>query len=331
MRTLRFLAPAIVLLLVAGCSTATLLPDGRVLFISEIAKVYDPSAGVLHNAATPVPIRVWNTATLLNDGHVLLAGGLSGSPTGTSDASGSSGAVTNSAVLYDPASDTYAPTGSMADGRLLHTATLLADGRVLVAGGSSVALNVTSGAGSTSSPPVSTAEIYDPGSGTFSGTGSLVTGRAMHTATLLSDGRVLIAGGVDKDNKPLSSAEIYDPSSGTFTATGSMTSPRSFHTATLLSDGRVLMVGGSASGLGSGSGSATPDTASQSAEIYDPSSGTFTAVSAKLLAPRLLHTATLLQDGKVLIAGGLDTGSSGSMLSSAELFDPGQRHLHQDR
>ena len=324
----RVLAIALLLLVVAGCAVATVLPDGRVLFMNGISKIYDPSAGILRNASTPTPARAWHTMTLLNDGHVLLVGGVVGNanPTGGVEAtpapSGlSSESATDTASLYDPATDTYTATGSMAHGRVLHTATLLQDGKVLVVGGAGEAINLdpTSG-GESSGAPLATAEIYDPASGTFSPTGSLATGRTFHTATLLQDGKVLIVGGTDATSKSLASAEIYDPASGTFSPTGSMTDVRSFHTATLLQDGKVLIVGGSSSS--SGSGSSGVDPATQSAELYDPSSGTFTKLTAPLVAPRALHTATLLQDGKVLIAGGLDMGGSGSLLASAELYDP---------
>jgi hypothetical protein len=325
----RVVAFALVLLVVAGCAVATVLPDGRVLFMNGLAKIYDPSAGILRNTSIPTPPRAWNTLTLLNDGHVLLTGGVIGNanPTGGAVASPapsglSSEAATATATLYDPATDTYRDTGSMAQGRVLHTATLLQDGKVLVVGGAGVALNLDpTSSGESSGAPLATAEIYDPGSGTFSPTGSLSAGRAFQTATLLQDGKVLIVGGTDATNKSLATAELYDPQTGAFTATGSMTDGRSFHTATLLQDGKVLVAGGLSST--SGSGSSGPDPASQSAEIYDPGTGTFTKLAAPLLAPRSMSTATLLQDGKVLIAGGLDTaGSGGAMLTSAELYDP---------
>jgi hypothetical protein len=326
----RVLAFSLVLLVVAGCAVATVLPDGRVLFMNGLAKIYDPSSGVLRNSTIPTPNRAWNSLTLLNDGHVLLAGGVLGSanPTGGAGAaaspaaSGSSSeAATATASLYDPATDTYKDTGSMAQGRVLHTATLLQDGKVLVVGGAGAALNLDpTGSDQSSSAPLATAELYDPGSGTFSATGSLATGRSFQTATLLQDGKVLIVGGTDATNKSLATAELYDPASGTFSPTGSMTDLRSFHTATLLQDGKVLVVGGLSSSSGSGSSAADP--ATTSAELYDPSSGTFTKIAAPLVSPRALHTATLLQDGKVLIAGGLDTGGGGAMLASAELYDP---------
>ncbi len=134
--------------------------------------------------------------------------------------------------------------------------------------------------------------------GGFTQTGELTVPRQFHTATLLPNGKVLIAGG-SNGNSAWASAELYDPASGTFTATGSMTTPRFFHSATLLPDGKVLIAGGSSQA---------------SAELYDPASGTFSATGV-MTAARGIHTATLLNDGKVLIAGGND-------LPTAEIYDP---------
>ena len=151
--------------------------------------------------------------------------------------------------------------------------------------------------------------------GSFTLTGSLITPRQFHTATLLLTGKVLLAGGISAygPNAPgLSSAELYDPSTGTFSTTGTMTVPRVSHTATLLPDGRVLIAGGY-SGVAGGSFAG----ASATAELYDPSTGTFTS-TGQMSTPRFWHSAALLKNGKVLIAGGYPFPP----VSSAEVYDP---------
>jgi WD40 repeat protein len=191
-------------------------------------------------------------------------------------------------------SGTWTPTGSLATARDFYTATLLPNGKVLVAGGFDGNI-VLAGA-----------ELYDPASGTWSVTGSLRTARVGPTATLLPNGKVLVAGGTTGDSN-LASAELYDPGSGTWTATGSLGAERQFPTATLLPNGKVLVAGGFGS-----TGYLT------SAELYDPASGTWSATGS-LGTARELHTATLLPNGKVLVAGGFD---SSGLLASAELYDP---------
>jgi len=133
--------------------------------------------------------------------------------------------------------------------------------------------------------------------------------RGRPTATLLSDGDVLIVGGEERDNQSLASAEIFHAETLTFQTTGSMRHPRVSHTATLLNDGRVLIAGGYA------------DAVSSTAELYDPKTGTF-AETGRLSTPRCKHTAGALPDGRVLVAGGSNERGWNGNLSSAEIFDP---------
>ena len=199
------------------------------------------------------------------------------------------------------AQGTFTATGSMTTPRWQYqTATLLADGKVLITGG----LNTSNWW-----DRLASAEVYDPISGIFTPTGSMTSPRQNHTATLLTNGKVLIAGGYGPSSQ-LSSAELYDPVSGTFTPTGSMTTPRSIHVATLLANGKALVVGGQAC--------SSPGCGLASAELYDPATGTFSATGS-MSGVRQSPTATLLANGKVLIAGG---DNEGPFLASAELFDP---------
>jgi hypothetical protein len=152
---------------------------------------------------------------------------------------------------------------------------------------------------------------YAQSPGTFSPTQNMNTRRALHTATLLHDGRVLIAGGSSGFLSPLASVELFDPTTGAFTPTGNMTVPREgFHTATRLPDGKVLIAGGTPYFGGGG--------ALSSAELYDPETGTFASVN-NMNVPRSGHSATLLRNGKVLIAGG---ASGTGFHASSELYDP---------
>jgi hypothetical protein len=236
--------------------------------------------------------RVDATATSLSDGRVLIAGGYNNS--------GSPGPVA-SAELYDPKTGTFSPTGSMTTARDNHTATLLSDGRVLMAGGDAGL------AGIPGAETLVSAELYDPKTGTFSATGSMAAARYDHTATLLPDGRILIAGGVDADHRAyLTSAEMYDPASGKFSPTGSTAEARVVSAATLLSDGRVLVAGGF-----DGSSYVA------SAELYDPKTGAFSQTGSMTAART--GSATLLSDGRVLVAGGYDGSAD---LASAELYQP---------
>jgi hypothetical protein len=183
---------------------------------------------------------------------------------------------------------------------LAHTATLLPEGRVLIAGGYDPDLSNATG----SLGVFAAAEIYDPKTGSFSPTGSMTTARAGHTATLLADGRVLVAGG-----DSLATAEIYDPKTGSFGPTGSMANARVGHTATLLADGRVLVTAGTHDFW---------DENYASAELYDPTTGSF-GPTGSITTLRDSHTATLLADGRVLVTGGHGVQAP---LASAEIFVP---------
>ena len=278
--------------------TATLLPDGKVLITGGVtgsalssvssAELYDPATGVFSLTGSMAVPRRGHVAVLLPNGQVLVAGGLGES----------------SAELFDPVTGTFSPTGPMAEDRLYATATLLAGGKVLVAGGSRL--------DGSDLVLLASAEVYDPASGTFSGTGDMNAARGLHTAVLLPGGTVFIAGGGTLSG--LNTAELYDPAAGTFTyTTGTMTTERSQHTATLLSDGTVLLTGGFRSS------SATGHLAS--AEVYDPTTEAFSPTGS-MTARRALHTATRLASGDVLIAGGesvwdLEYPADGELYSQA--------------
>lgn len=207
------------------------------------------------------------------------------------------GITAQGAMLLGQSTGTFTATGSMTTARFGHSATLLADGRVLVAGGYTGLYDPLpvplSGNAITAS-----AELYDVATGAFTPTGNLTTARAYHTATLLADGRVLIAAGrgAGRSEDNLTSAELYDPSTGSFTATGSMSIPSSHdtNTATLLPDGRVLIAG-------------SPNRA----ELYDPGTGMFTAEGG-LTVDLSFNTATMLPDGRILLA----------TYATSKLYDP---------
>jgi hypothetical protein len=237
-----------------------------------------------------------HTATLLNTGEALIVGGIASHRVFYRGSQSFCIPVpTNHVDLFDPAMGAFAATASMALPRFSHTATLLQDGKVLVAGGTA----------DTNTNVPQAAEIFDPATATLTSTGIMLAVHESHTATLLPSGKVLITGGVSTADI----SELFDPATGAFAATGSMSGPRSFHTATLLSNGKVLVVGGI--------GSSNTDLVT--AELYDPAAGTY-APTASMGTARRGHTATLLPNGTVLIAGGFD--QSGAALSTAEIYNP---------
>ena len=269
--------------------TVTLLEDGRVLAVGTkgkktIPEVFDPSADAWSLTGEMTAPRGEHAATLLGDGTVLVTGGR----TATLQ-------YLNEAEIYDPATDAWTEAASMADERAFHTATLLASGKVLAVGSD---LTLTF---------LVTAELYDPETGSWSPTGSLADGRANHTATLLQDGRVLVVGSKEKR-----SAEVYDPSTGSWSPAGSAAETRGEHAAAILPDGRVLVLGGSFDPY---SGQAT---SRSSAEIYDPSSNTWSS-AGNMSDGRFRFTATTLPDGRVLVVGGQHEQQ---IYDTAEIFSP---------
>jgi hypothetical protein len=388
--------------------TANLLADGRVLVTATTAtavgsgrEIYDPISGLWATAATfidggnSLPIaRSGHASTVLADGRVLSVGG-----------AGASGGARASTEIYDPVADVAIPAADLAE-LAEPSATLLPDGRVLVAGG----VNTFGSAGDPEGVSQTAASVYDPLANAWLSTDPLGHQRTKHTATVLPDGRVLIAGGIDPQvggfgfrhlvpGSPVADVELYDlsapaavvppdfvlddippgspakllgsgkvllplagqlwdpatgtrtvtglplgphndggtatllvsgqvllvggfgtataetfnPGTGLWAPTGSLAAPRSHHTATLLPDGRVLVVGGR--------GASGPTAA---VEVFQPASGSWTA-AAPLSTPRTDHTATLLADGRVLVVGGaaaLDGQTLDTFLGTAEIFDP---------
>lgn len=315
--------------------TASLLPNGRVLVAGGIgssnvlssAELYDPQTNSWFAAGNMFNIRYGHTATVLSSGRVLVTGG--------------AGADAN-VEIYEPSFNAWNGASRMSAARQGHTATLLANGKVLVAGGderSAVRLNLN----------LSSAEIYDPASNSWSSAGIMTAFRKNHTSTLLPSGKVLVAGGTD-GNKALSSAELYDPSSNTWSVIAGMHTARFANTACLLGNGRAMVMGDGAinveiydplSSAWSIGGSlaatrawspATPlangnvllaggmnvNGYTASAEVYNPGNNSWLRID-DMAAARAQHTATLLSNGKVLVAGGLN----GSVLRSAELTDIG--------
>jgi N-acetylneuraminic acid mutarotase len=269
------------------------------------------------------------TLTKFHNGKVLAVGGFSGTIS------------LSSAEIYDPSKGVWSRTGSMNIARFYHTATLLPDGKVLVAGGfyndGSCSDRLCSA--------VATAELYDPSTGTWSLTGSMNVARENHTATLLSNGEVLVAGGDNGGGGPnlkaLPSAELYNLATSTWTLTGTMHAARFNHSATILGNGEVLVAGGDDgagycclvnSSLSRSSSSYTPNSPMgvphgiASAELYNPATGKWSR-TGRLHNARTSFTATSIPDGtfRVLVAGGEQCNTvSGSCktYSSAEIYDP---------
>ena len=291
----------------AGVTYASLLSDASAPsftapaagFSTALANAYASTASgagtFIPLTATMTSARVLHTATLLPNGTILITGGQSAW----------SNTPLNTAELYDPVANTFTVlTATMTTVRAGHTATLLPNGKVLITGGSPNA---------SGSHEVNTAEVYDPVANTFTALGAtMTTARYSHMATLLPSGKVLLTGGWQNGSSiALNTAEVYDPVANTFTAlTSTMISVRADHMAALLPNGKVLLAGGSTSSGGN---------SLNTAEVYDPTTQTFTALTSTMTTVRVAATATLLPDGKVLFTGG---GGDSGILKTAEVYDP---------
>ena len=278
-------------------STATIPEGGSLSFLSTVKGVADTTV--------TWSVQLGATGGSITSSGVYTAPNTLGTyrviATSVADATASASAVVTIELPTSTAAGNFTAVGDMTAARADHTATLLPNGKVLIAGGEGDGFQA-----------LASAELYDPSTSTFAPTGSMITPRYAHSATLLADGRVLIAGGTQDVNRGTSvfTAEIYDPSTGAFTATGDLTSiggevysPPSGVT-TLLPDGRVFVA------------------ATNNAEIYDPRTGTFTATGPySNLSDAYGTTVTLLPNGKVLVTGCADAYGNCSV-GTTELFDP---------
>ena len=283
---------------------ATLLPDGQVLITGGHPELYNPTTGTWAVTGQMNIPRAGATATLLPDGQVLVAGGTS--VTGT--------IALSSAEPYNPATGTWSVTGSMHHGRTgccldagaEPSATLLPDGQVLVAGGEDANFNV-----------LASAELYNPATGKFTATGSMISAHGTSIGTLLPDGDVLVTG------RAQTFAELYHPATGQWSSASAglpacifTMECRVSSTTTLLGTGNVLLAGGLVGLISNPQTTAT-------AMLYHPDTSTWTSTGSMTTA-REGQTATLLQDGQVLMAGGeiFDHPHAPIGLASAELYTP---------
>jgi DNA-binding CsgD family transcriptional regulator len=204
-------------------------------------------------------------------------------------------------VSAHPVSSSWKYTGSIHDPRVFFAATKLPNGKVLVEGG----INDHS-----PNAPLSSAELYNPATGTWSLIGSLNVARFAQTAILLHNGKVLIFGAEDAKSNMTTMTELYDPVTSTWSLTGNMHYPRVASTGTLLENGKVLVTGGFID---------FQNDITATAELYDPISGIW-SLTGSMLIPRAGHVAVLLHDGNVLVTGGGNT--TASPLASTKLYHP---------
>jgi hypothetical protein len=313
-----------------ACHTQTVLPNGKVLIAGgsarggvnySSAELFDPATGQFTRIANMSAERVCHEAVLLADGRVLIAGGSGGdggksaeifdpaantfTPTGSMNESrqepfaavllpngkvlvtgGYFGTLVSGAELYDPATGQFTKIGDMTAARANHTMTVLPDGKVLIAGG---------GIAEPDWGPMevlSSAEIFDPATNTFTPTGSMAVNRYKHGAALLPNGKVLVVAGSDERQMQglYAAAELYDPATGRFSPAGNLAVARYkiLDSVVLLPDGRVLISGGA-----------------EAVEMYDPTASAFSRLEGGVDSGMyFFQVASLLPDGSVLMTGG---------------------------
>jgi hypothetical protein len=301
--------------------TATLLPNGKVLVVggtydtdsraTASAELFDPTTGTWSPTGSMEFGREDHTATLLPNGKVLVAGGWNESVSGFA-----------AAELYDPATGHFVYTGSMSRSHLMHTATLLPNGKVLVAGGQS-----------DGSIAIATSELYDPSTGRWSVTNPMHGPRSSHQAVALANGQVLIAGGTSGGLNFPTGTQTYDPTNGTWSDAGPMSAPRMFFTLTVFNTPAskpigsatpaapcitIVCAGGLPGPVLAAGGWGPTQGWLASADVFDLSTRTWHA-TGNMLHQRADHTAALLPNGKVLIAGG-STQIADNI--NSEVFDP---------
>jgi hypothetical protein len=237
--------------------------------------------------------RAAHTATLLPDGRVLVVGGCISPGCGGTPRGGRTD-------IFDPRTDTFTPGPALHHPRVGHTATPLADGRVLILGGWPDEGQL----------PLSFGELYAPPTGRFTDVGPMRANRGGHTATALADGRVLIVGGED-GAQVLADVELWDPATGAFSRAAPMPLPRTAHAATLLRDGRVLVVGGR---IG-------PSMLTDTAVLYDPGRDAWTS-AGRLHEAKYKLAVVGLPDGGALVVGGQTGDAREARRDTTEIFDP---------
>jgi len=291
--------------LVIGGADGTATAAGKTAVYDATTKTWSAAA------ALKVPRRLY-TATVLGDGRVLVAGGITGARQFPSPG-------LNTVEIYDPANDTWTTAAPMKHQRWGHSA-VLAGGKVLVAGG----FAVRSGQ---SELALTSAELYDPTEKTWTEVGPMTDPRGGHAAVALKNGKVLVAGGAVPVGKgadtDLAYCELYDPAAKTWSVTGSMTAARVGHQATALAGGAAVLVTGGRAPGGRGDGTFDPFSRA-AAELYDQAAGTWSPVD-DLPGGRVYHRTVALGADKALAVGGTGDVHDDAGYESAAIFDHGSK------